>query len=121
MIFICYSWADAEIVHYLKRQLTYVGCNAWIDSEHLDLDAPLEDQIRQALYESSCVLLFDSPNSRNSKWVRRELDWAQGAGIDIVSWPIKNTEERLEGLAMRDRISKWCPRIRRASRRTTPL
>ena len=97
MIFICYSWADAEIVHCLKRQLTYVGCNAWIDSERLDLDAPLEDQIRQALYESSCVLLFDSPNSRNSKWVRRELDWAQGAGIDIVSWPIKNTEERLEG------------------------
>ena len=97
MIFICYSWADAEIVHYLKRQLTYMGCNAWIDSEHLDLDAPLEDQIRQALYESSCVLLFDSPNSRNSKWVRRELDWAQGAGIDIVSWPIKNAEGRLEG------------------------
>lgn len=97
MIFICYSWADAEIVHYLKRQLTYIGCDVWIDSEHLDLDAPLEGQIRRALHESSCVLLFDSPNSRDSKWVRRELDWAQGAGIDIVSWPIKNAEERLEG------------------------
>ena len=96
MIFICYSWADAEIVHYLKRQLTYIGCDVWIDSEHLDLAAPLEGQIRRALRESSCVLLFDSPNSRDSKWVRRELDWAQGAGIDIVSWPIKNAEERLE-------------------------
>lgn len=97
MIFICYSWADAEIVHYLKRKLTYMGCDAWIDFEHLDLDDPLEDQIRQALHESSCVLLLDSPNSRNSEWVRRELAWAQGAGIDIVSWPIKNAKERLEG------------------------
>lgn len=45
MIFICYSWADAETVHYLKRQLAAVGCAVWIDSEHLDLDAPLEEQI----------------------------------------------------------------------------
>ena len=93
MIFISYSWIDAEIVHHLKRQLTYVGRDVWIDFENLDLDAPLEDQIRQALHESSHVLLLDSPNSRSSKWVRRELAWAQGAGIDIVNWPIKNARE----------------------------
>ena len=96
MIFICYSWLDAEVVHYVTKQLACMGRDVWIDSKHLNLDAPLKDQIRQALRESSCVLLFDSPNSRRSKWVRRELAWAQGAGIDIVNWPIENAEERLE-------------------------
>lgn len=96
MIFICYSWRDAEVVHYVTKQLSGMGRDVWIDAEHLNLDAPMDDQIRQALRKSSSVLLFDSPNSRRSKWVRRELAWAKGEGIDIVNWPIENAEERLK-------------------------
>lgn len=95
MIFICYSWRDAEVVHDVTKQLAGMGRDVWIDAEHLNLDAPMDDQIRQALRKSSSVLLFDSPNSRSSEWVKRELAWAKGEGIDIVNWPIENAEERL--------------------------
>lgn len=92
MIFMSYSWMDAEIVHRVKRRLASRGRDVWIDFENLDLDAPLDDQIRQALRKSSCVLLFCSPNSQRSKWVKRELAWAQGAGIDIVHWSVQNDQ-----------------------------
>ena len=94
MIFMSYSWMDAEIVHRVKMRLASMGRDVWIDFEKLELNTPLEsqieDRIRQALRKSSCVLHFDSPNSQRSKWVKRELIWAKDAGIDLVHWPIQN-------------------------------
>ena len=93
MIFICYSWRDAEVVHDMTKQLAGMGRDVWIDAEHLNLDAPMEDQIRQALRKSSSVLLFDSPNSGRSKWVRREFGLK--ARERYREWPIENAEEQL--------------------------
>ena len=33
MIFICYSWRDAEIVHDVTKQLVGMGRDVWIDAE----------------------------------------------------------------------------------------
>ena len=109
MIFISYSWADSQAVHTLKWHLARAGCDAWIDFENLDLNTPLEAQVRQAVHDASRVLLLDSPHSRCSSWVTRELAWAQGAGIEVINWPVEVVKEQLgrpnNGLHLTTKVS----------------
>lgn len=85
--FISHSAIDYEMVQVLIDKLNAVGMNVycdWIsDSDYLKrqllCDATL-DVIEKRISQSKAVLLLDSNNSRNSKWVQYELNYAQELG-----------------------------------------
>ena len=95
MIFVSYSWIDFSIAHSLKEYFDILGYRTWIDRDNLDLAAPLEKQIMQAVRHASILLFLDSSNSRLSNWVRQELIWADNAGVKIVNWPVALIKRKL--------------------------
>ena len=77
MIFISYSWANASAVQLFRNELALANIPAWIDYERLDLNMRLDPQIRSAVLESSVLIVADSFHARLSRWVRKEVDWAE--------------------------------------------
>ena len=90
MIFISYSWGDFPTVRAFNQRLVDAGYRTWIDFENLDLSAPLEPQVQEAVRLAKLVLCVDSPHSRSSSWVRREVSWAARAGVLVIGRPISS-------------------------------
>ena len=94
MIFISYSWGDSPAVRAFNKRLVDEGYSTWIEFENLDLGESLEPQIQGALRLASLFLCVDSPHSRSSSWLQREIAWAMHAGIFVVNQPISRLAER---------------------------
>ena len=76
-VFISYSHADLEFAERLTRDLQALGVQCFIDQTGLQKGTPDWDEaIRQAVRTSSAVLLVASQLSRQSRFVRSELDVA---------------------------------------------
>ncbi len=84
MIFICYSWANAQATHALHRRLTRSGRETWIDIEKLDLNSDIKGQLETAIRGSRIVLLVDSAEARASEWTRFELACADKNKIPVM-------------------------------------
>jgi hypothetical protein len=85
VIFISYARPDAGVAHEFARRLSGYSCDYWIDTEALNLHAPVEPQIWTAVESARAVVLFDSPHSRTSPWVSYELHTATTLGRPICS------------------------------------
>jgi hypothetical protein len=85
VIFISYSWHDRDVVDRLISRLREHKVAYWIDSENLDLDQSLKGQIFQGLRRATTLLLIDSAPSRESRWVRFEMQAALVLGRPIVA------------------------------------
>lgn len=82
--FVSYAHSDAERVAPILRRLAREGCNLWYDRGipgGVEWDALLEEKIACCV----CVLLFVSPSSISSKYVRREAKFADTLSKPIVS------------------------------------
>src|SRR5690348_5021815 len=81
-IFVSYAQEDAnrvdEFVHLLASQLGYIDApvDLWMDREALRPGEQWADAIQAALLDSVGMLVFVSPASMASEWVRRELEAA---------------------------------------------
>lgn len=92
-IFISYSRNNAKIMRKVRDALRAGGAVIWTD-EYLKPHTPeWESAIEQAIGESRGLVIICSPESKNSKWVRIELKWADIKGLDIFPFLISGTEE----------------------------
>ena len=83
-LFISYSRQNKEFVQQLKNDLQAAGLTIWIDSVGLQPGTPDWDQaLRDAIDESSAILLCASPSSRRSLYVRDEIALAKAASKPI--------------------------------------
>lgn len=75
------------------------GIPHWIDSNELNLQLPLQSQIREAICKAQFIALLDTPASRISRWVDFELRQAQQLGKKILSLrcPISIQLEQIVG------------------------
>ncbi|MGZ8095473.1 MAG: toll/interleukin-1 receptor domain-containing protein [Methylosarcina sp.] len=76
MIFISYSSQDAEFVYELRKQLESFGLKTWVDCRELIAGQNLAPEIEQAIDNSSHFIAVISPQTVNSKWVRKEINRA---------------------------------------------
>jgi len=61
-----------EIVGYLPESLTI-----WLDENDLPLGAEIRESLKKIINEDSdLIILFISPESVSSSWVKQELEWA---------------------------------------------
>lgn len=76
MIFISHSNLDADLVRELNRHLAELGLHTWLDCRELTGGGKLADEIIQAIDQACFLLAVISPNTVNSKWVRKEINHA---------------------------------------------
>jgi hypothetical protein len=89
-VFLSYTRADARTVDVVVPVLERHGIKVWRDIVGIAGGAKWRDSLVNALAKSSVVLLLMSRDAFVSKWVRRELEFADGRDLPIL--PIATTD-----------------------------
>lgn len=88
-LFISYSTKDADLVAAFLKDFGSSGITHWIDIENLYKEAGHEfgEVIKQNIQESQAFLLFYTPNSIQSDYVKLELEYAVSQDKTILCFP----------------------------------
>ena len=98
-VFVSYSHADLHRIKSLVAQLSASGCQMWYDKGipgGAEWDAVIEERLRR----SAVLLLFVSSNAVQSKFVRREVKYADSLNKPIVSVLVEDGVELKHGFGM---------------------
>lgn len=82
-VFLSYSQADAEDADALVAALQSCGMSVWRDISGVPGGARWRDDLVEALAKSQAVVLLMSKAAMESKWVRRELEFADSRSLPI--------------------------------------
>lgn len=97
-VFISYAHADTADMRRVRSWLQQAGVPTWVD-EHLqggeEWDAVLEDRIRHC----ALLLVLMSPAAAQSRFVRRELRFADAMGRRLLCFRLREAT-LMEGMAM---------------------
>lgn len=96
-IFISYSKQDIDFVRYLRAMLEAEHFYVWMDEARLHPGEEWWDSIVQNIDVASALVVVMSPNSLTSKWVQREILYAEKINIPI--YPVLLTGETWSRLA----------------------
>lgn len=76
-VFLSYSRENISLLWKVKRDLIATGIEIWTD-ENLQAGTPAwQDAIEKALDEALCLVVIMTPEAKKSKWVKREIGYAQ--------------------------------------------
>ena len=76
-VFMSYSRKDEGVMRRVATYLRGKGIVVWVDNEKLIPGTPIwEAEIEKAIRAASAVVIFMSPDSKDSEWVRREITLA---------------------------------------------
>lgn len=75
-VFISYARIDSDFAHKIIDALKQHGITTWIDESSIQPGEDWFTRIGQAVKDCQMMLVILSPNSMNSKWVKRELKFA---------------------------------------------
>jgi TolB-like protein/Tfp pilus assembly protein PilF len=90
-VFVCYAHEDSEAVFREIAWLNEYGVNLWYD-EGISPGSEWTDELAGAIQRCEEVLYFVTPNSVDSEHCRRELNFAQEEGREVVAIHLKPTE-----------------------------
>jgi TolB-like protein/Tfp pilus assembly protein PilF len=90
-VFVCYAHEDSEAVFREIAWLNDYGVNVWYD-EGISPGHEWSDELARAIQGCSKVFYFVTPNSVASEHCRRELNFAQEEGREVVAIHLEATE-----------------------------
>ena len=90
-VFVSYSHANSNVVFPLIKQLHNKGYRIWYD-EGIDPSTEWRKIIAKRLMPAKAVLFFISPEAVESKFVNREISFADEENIPIIPVFLKETE-----------------------------
>jgi TIR domain-containing protein len=93
-IFISYSTLDADYAYQLVDKLREEGFNIWIDNAELRSSDNWWEEIVKALRGADAIIPIMTQNSRDSRWVQREVTLADEWGIR--PFPLLLDDEKFE-------------------------
>jgi len=116
-IFLSHRASDgAKIAAQLARHMTDLGYRPWLD-EAVEIDGDTmilpgsraQQQIDTALAEASLVLLLDTPDALGSRWIKHEIDTADGLLLPILPVWFRATSDRRIGTRFSSLLSlqRW--------------
>ncbi|WP_152683506.1 toll/interleukin-1 receptor domain-containing protein, partial [Delftia tsuruhatensis] len=116
-IFISYRAVDGKnIATQIHDHLLALGYKPWLDEAN-DLDGatkilpgePVQQEIEDALSEANLVLLIDTPECYQSKWIKEEINTADSMLIPILPVVFRSQEDRKKGPRFRALFSlqRW--------------
>ena len=91
-IFISYSSRDKKKVTPYADKLKKDGYKVWIDQLDISHGHEFPEEITKAIQECGLLLFFSSVESNLSKWVRREVIYADKLNKPILPVCLDNTE-----------------------------
>lgn len=83
-IFISYSQSDQEEAKRLVAALRATDLVGWLDAADIAAGASIPSAIRNALLESSAIVVLLSPSALQSNWVQFEIGAAEALGKKII-------------------------------------
>jgi len=83
-IFLSYSRKDYDFAMQLKEDLENAGFDVWVDQNKIVGGEVWRKSIADALKNSHTVVWVVSPDSVNSKYVNKELSFADGKDVCII-------------------------------------
>jgi hypothetical protein len=98
-VFISYARGDRPYVDRLAQYLTDAGFGVWYDRS-LEPGSSFSDKIRAALEASDAVIVVLSPDSVASKWVLREISYADQRKIPLVPLLLADCAKPMEVAAL---------------------
>lgn len=82
-VFLSYSRKDTLLMQRVREDLQANGLTVWTDSG-IEPGTPLwKDSIEQAIENTGCLVVILSPDSKQSQWVKRELEYAEAQSKPI--------------------------------------
>jgi hypothetical protein len=86
-IFVSYRANDGTVLaNSIHSRLKEAGFDAWLDEaqDNLPPGTDVQQEIEKKLKEAAMVLLVDTPNAPDSKWVKIEVDLANSQLIPVL-------------------------------------
>lgn len=80
--FLCHSSTDKSVVKEIAEYLENNNIEIWLDEWEMTPGDSLADKISQGLESSDRIIVFISPESIKSNWVKQELSVALGMEIN---------------------------------------
>jgi hypothetical protein len=98
-VFLSYSRKDKETMQRLRDGLREAGVKVWTD-DNLKVGTPAwESAIQEAIETAHFIVVLLSPDSKKSKWVGREIAYAENFKITIL--PVLISEKEKESIPIR--------------------
>ena len=90
-VFISYAREDVDYVSRLVEHLIHHGVQVWFDRTDIDHGNAFSPAIQAALDQCAAVVPIMSPRSRESRWVRREIQYAESLEKPILPLLLSGT------------------------------
>ena len=91
-IFISYSSVDHKVVSEYADYLQSKGYEVWIDQLGISHGHEFPEEISRAIQACQILLFFSSKNSNSSKWVKREIVYADKLDKTVLPICLDKTE-----------------------------
>lgn len=89
-VFVSYRRSDAlHMGEQVWEELSKAGFDVFLDRFGIDPAENFQERLTERLADKAFMLLIESPEARNSKWVMYEVDYAQKhrLGFMTLTWP----------------------------------
>lgn len=119
-IFLSYSRRDEEFMLRLDGDLRREGFSVWIDQTGLKRGSPgWKAKIQEEIERARCLVVVLSPEAKESRWVEREMSYAEAFGRPIFPILAKGNKRTAVPIELMD--SDWFDARRRYSRALAEL
>lgn len=82
-IFLSYSHKDIEIMRQVRADLDASGFSIWTDESLVPGTESWKNSIENAIQNTHTLVVILSPDSKQSVWVERELDYAHACNVPV--------------------------------------
>ncbi len=99
-VFISYSRTDKAVMQQVRDDLEAAGLNVWTD-EGIEIGTiSWKEAIEKAIRHSETMVVLMSPDSNDSTWVQREIDYADVQNVRILPLLTAGTPDRAVPFAL---------------------
>ncbi len=107
-IFLCHATEDKVRVRDLYQKLRLLRFDPWLDEKHILPGKEWDNEIKQALHDSACVIVCLSRNSISKRgYVQKEITLALDIVDELPEGEVFIIPTRLENCEVPKRLSKW--------------
>lgn len=119
-IFLSYSRKNEDFMQRLREDLRKEGFSVWVDQTGLKRGSPgWKAKIQEEIERARCLVVVLSPEAKGSKWVDREISYAEAFGRPIFPVLAKGNKKTAVPIDLID--SDWFDARRRYSRMLVEL
>lgn len=119
-IFLSYSRRNEEFMLRLEEDLKQEGFSVWVDQTGLKRGSPgWKAKIQEEIERARCLVVVLSPEAKESRWVEREMSYAEAFGRPIFPVLAKGNKRTAVPIDLMD--SDWFDARRRYSRALAEL